>query len=258
MSKQKIEATTTALSNLTNYVIQKLAYSQIQEQLAQKNGELLIAENQLKQAKLDALQKQVAPHFIFNVLNSISRLLSMRDYDTANGMLNSFAHMMRYALSNTQSSVLLERELKYVEDYLSIQKIRFGECISYQISCDPALKTMRIPFFSLQPLVENAIEHGLLSKENGGKLMITCSIRGTAAVIVISDNGEGIPEDKLTWIRSCLARQSDATGQHVGLTNSFRRFQLMFDQRFSFSISSTEGEGTEVSITIKDPFSFIG
>ena len=258
MSKQKIEATTTALSNLTNYVIQKLAYSQIQEQLAQKNGELLIAENQLKQAKLDALQKQVAPHFIFNVLNSISRLLSMRDYDTANGMLNSFAHMMRYALSNTQSSVLLERELKYVEDYLSIQKIRFGDCISYQISCDPALKTMRIPFFSLQPLVENAIEHGLLSKENGGKLMITCSIRGTAAVIVISDNGEGIPEDKLTWIRSCLARQSDATGQHVGLTNSFRRFQLMFDRRFSFSISSTEGEGTEVSITIKDPFSFIG
>ena len=82
MSCQKIEATMTALSNLSNYVIQKLAYSQIQEQLARKSEELLIAENQLKQAKLDALQKQVTPHFIFNVLNSVSRLLSMRDYST--------------------------------------------------------------------------------------------------------------------------------------------------------------------------------
>ena len=126
MSRQKIEATTQALSNLTNYIVQRLAYSQIQEQLAKKTKELLIAENQLKQAKLDALQKQIAPHFIFNVLNSISRLLSMGDYTTAKTMLNAFTGMMRYALSNMQSSVFLEKELAYVENYLSIQKIRFG------------------------------------------------------------------------------------------------------------------------------------
>ena len=114
MSRQKIEATTAALSNLTNYVVQKLAYSQVQEQLAKKSEELLIAENQLKQAKLDALQKQVTPHFIFNVLNSVSRLLSMQEYDTAKLMLHAFTQMMRYTLSNMQRSVLQEEVEKYI------------------------------------------------------------------------------------------------------------------------------------------------
>lgn len=251
MSCQKIEATTTALSNLSNYVIQKLAYSQIQEQLARKSEELLIAENQLKQAKLDALQKQVTPHFIFNVLNSVSRLLSMKEYDTAGNMLNSFTQMMRYTLSNLQSSVFLEKELEYVKNYLSIQKIRFGDCIDYQIFCDPAMKSMRIPFFSLQPLVENSIEHGLLPKEDGGRLAITCTRKAACDTIVICDDGIGISEQQLKMLRNTLAVSADTSGQHVGLQNCYKRFQLMFDRRFSFDLTSTHNAGTEITITIR-------
>lgn len=250
MSCQKIEATMTALSNLSNYVIQKLAYSQIQEQLARKSEELLIAENQLKQAKLDALQKQVTPHFIFNVLNSVSRLLSMREYDTAENMLNAFAQMMRYTLSNLRSSVLLEKELEYVKNYLSIQKIRFGDCIDYRISCDPTMKTMRIPFFSLQPLVENSIEHGLLPKGNGGRVTITCTRKDNCDTIVISDNGVGISEQQLQILRSILTTSADVSGSHVGLHNCYKRFQLMFEGRFSFSLNSTANAGTEITIAI--------
>lgn len=250
MSCQKIEATTSALSNLTNYVIQKIAYAKIQEQLARKSEELLIAENHLKQAKLDALQKQVTPHFIFNVLNSISRLLSMDDYSTAKEMLHAFTQMMRYSLSNMQSSVSLEKELGYIENYLSIQKIRFEDCIDYHIDCDPALKSMKVPFFSLQPLVENSIKHGLLSAENGGELSITCKKEKDLAMITISDNGVGMSEQKLTDIRNLLSIQSDITGQHVGLQNCCKRFQLMFGQRFSFEIYSEENNGTEINITL--------
>ena len=122
MDRKKIEATTTALSNLTNYVIQKLAYSQIQEKLAKQSEALLKAEHQLKLAQLDALQKQVTPHFIFNVINSISRLLSLEEYDTAEQMLNSFSQMLRYTLSNMKMSVLLEEEINYIKNYLTIQK----------------------------------------------------------------------------------------------------------------------------------------
>ena len=250
MSRQKIEATTAALSNLTNYVIQKLAYSQVQEQLAKKSEELLIAENQLKQAKLDALQKQVTPHFIFNVLNSVSRLLSMQEYDTAKHMLHAFTQMMRYTLSNMQRSVLLEEELKYITHYLSIQKTRFGDCIDYQIHCDPSMKTMRIPFFSLQPLVENSIEHGLLAKENGGKLTIDCRRRNNCDTIVISDNGTGILPSRLEELRSSIFSPGESSGKHVGLQNCCKRFQLLFDQRFSFSIASEENAGTTITITI--------
>ena len=251
MSRQKIEATTAALSNLTHYVVQKLAYSQVQEQLAKKSEELLIAENQLKQAKLDALQKQVTPHFIFNVLNSVSRLLSMKEYDTAKLMLHSFTQMMRYTLSNLQSSVFLEKELEYIKNYLAIQKIRFGDCIDYQIICDPAMKSMRIPFFSLQPLVENSIEHGLLPKENGGKLTITCSRKNGCDTIVISDNGVGLSPQKLALLRESLTACTDTSGQHVGLQNCYRRFQLLFDQNLSFTLSSTEKSGTEITISIR-------
>lgn len=249
MSCEKIEATTTALSNLTNYIVQRLLYSQIQEQLAKKTEELLLAENQLKQAKLDALQKQVAPHFIFNVLNSISRLLSMEEYDTAKDMLNSFTGMMRYALSNLQSSVFLGKELRYVEDYLSIQKIRFGDCIDYQIVCQPELRSLCIPFFSIQPLVENSILHGLLSGEKGGKLTIRCTRQGGSSVIVISDNGNGIPPEKLAQIRASFTNPEEPL-QHVGLLNSYRRFQLMYDKRVTFSIESAEG--TCITITIRE------
>jgi len=249
MSRQKIEATTSALSNLTNYVIQKLAYSQIQEQLAKKSEELLTAENQLKQAKLDALQKQVTPHFIFNVLNSVSRLLSMKEYDTAKQMLQSFTQMMRYTLSNLQSSVLLEEELKYIHNYLSIQKLRFGECIEYQIQCDPAMRAMRIPFFSLQPLVENSIEHGLLSRENGGTLTVSCTRSKTHDTIVIADNGAGMSPARLQELKHALSA-GDASGKHVGLQNCYKRFHLLFDRRVSFEITSAENTGTKVTITI--------
>ena len=250
MSRQKIEATTTALSNLTNYVIQKLAYSQVQEQLAKKSEELLIAENQLKQAKLDALQKQVTPHFIFNVLNSVSRLLSLKDYDTAKHMLNSFTQMMRYTLSNLQSSVFLEKELEYIKNYLSIQKIRFGDSINYQIFCDPDMKTMKIPFFSLQPLVENSIEHGLRNKEDGGTVTITCTRQAAQDTIVIADNGVGLSPKKLEELQQSLSAGFDSSGQHVGLKNCYKRFQLMFDRQFSFTLSSSDSSGTQITIII--------
>ena len=251
MSCQRIDATTTGLSNLTNAIVHKIVYAQMQEELARKSEALLIAENQLKQAKLDALQKQVTPHFIFNVLNSISRLLSLQEYTTAEQMLTSFAQMMRYSLSNLKSSVLLEDELNYIKNYLAIQNIRFGDCVDYQIECDPALHSLKIPFFSLQPLVENSIAHGLLTKPHGGRLLLSCKQTPHGAVITVADNGIGIPAVRLDEITSGLHKANDSP-IHVGLKNSYKRFQLMFDQRFSFTMFSEPDIGTEITITIQD------
>lgn len=154
MTKKQIEGTATALSNITNYIIQTAAYSQMQEDYARKTEELLKAETrrnqleeQLKTAQLDALQKQITPHFIFNVINSVSRLMLLEEYNTAKDMLDSFAQMMRYNLSNITSFVTLRQEMDYIENYLAIQKIRFGKRISYQIDCAAELESMFIPFF---------------------------------------------------------------------------------------------------------------
>lgn len=258
MDCHQIEATTTALSNITNYIIQTLAYSQIQETLARKSEQLLREENrrihlekQLKLAQLDALQKQVTPHFIFNVINSISRLLSLKEYNTAEQILNSFAEMMRYSLLDIRSSVSLEQELNYITNYLSIQKIRFSDRISYQIHCDKELLDLSIPFFSLQPLVENSIEHGLLNKAGGGHLILSCTRHDTYDLIQITDNGVGIPGAELDQIcHDAFQAEASPNEKHVGLHNCYRRFLLLFGDRMDFRMKSIENEGTEIILRI--------
>lgn len=258
MSREQIEGTATALASITNYIIQTAVNSQMQEDLARKNAELLEAETrrsqleqQLKIAQLDALQKQVTPHFIFNVINSISRLMSLEEYDTAGDMLDSFSQMMRYSLANIRSSVTLQQELDYINNYLSIQKIRFGNRIDYEIKCDPAISTMFIPFFALQPLVENALEHGLLNQPLGGKVTLSCSSGEDFTTIKITDNGGGISADQLKNLRRCLDdTETVRDQQHIGLYNCCQRFRLMFGQSCVFNLESSPGKGTRITIGI--------
>lgn len=258
VTKEQIEGTTATLSNITNYIIQTAAYAQTQRELAQRSDELLKEvthrnklEQQLKIAQLDALQKQVTPHFIFNVVNSISRLMSMEDYHTAQEMLNSFAQMMRYSLANVRTSVTLRQEIDYIDNYLAIQKIRFGNRIDYTIKCDNSLKDMLIPFFSIQPLVENAIEHGLLNKEIGGKLKLTCSALDGFILIQVMDNGIGICSNELTHLqKSLLITDQPGTQLHIGLYNCCQRFRLMFGNNVDFTIDSRMFSGTKINIRI--------
>ena len=134
--------------------------------------------------------------------------------------------------------------------YLAIQKIRFGKRIIYQVDCDPVLRSLRIPFLSLQPLVENAVEHGLLKEECGGKLTVSCVRHMNFDSITISDSGRGIPPSKLKLLRASLYDDSDSE-KHIGLRNSYRRLYFMFNRRLSFSINSTEHAGTEIMVTIE-------
>mgnify|MGYP000884843456 FL=1 len=258
LSKQQIEATTTALLNLSNYILQMVAYTKMQQELSDKARKLLISENeqiqlknQLMYAKLNAFQKQVTPHFIFNVLNSISRLISMKEYDIASHMLDSFAQMMRYSLSNAQSTVSLKQEIGYIENYLAIQKIRFGDRLSYNISCDPYISDIGIPFFSLQPLVENSIEHGILNLAKGGHLDLKCKNLARKYLIIISDNGIGINEIQLAKIEnSIFSGDLSHSSDHLGLRNCYSRLKFMFGDSLNFKIASKEGIGTTIAITI--------
>jgi sensor histidine kinase YesM len=229
----------------------------MQEDLARKTEELLKAENhrielerQLKLVQLDALQKQVTPHFMFNVINTISRLLSLKEYNTAETMLNSFATMLRYSLSDIRSSVTLEQELEYIHNYLEIQSIRFGEQIKYHIHCDEDLKELSIPFFSLQPLVENAIQHGLLKKPEGGTLILNCTREPEYDLIHIEDDGIGMTEEDLHSIVVTHVRPDNPNKTHVGLHNSYKRFRLLFGSDLKYCINSEKGVGTRIDIRL--------
>lgn len=258
LTRQQIEATATSLENFTNYIIQNTMYNKLQEKLNhehQKNLEYerkqIEMEHQLKLAELDALQKQVTPHFVFNVINSISRLISMKEYPVAIDMLDSFAQMLRYSLSNVSSEITLEQELNYIKNYLAIQKTRFSERIEYEITADKEVLSFKIPYFSLQPLVENAIEHGLLPLSGGGKVMVTCKLHNEHFLIDISDNGIGIDDIKIKDIRNSLnTNKNTQPNNHIGLYNCYRRFKLMYGDDVEFSIVSEHRNGTGVFICV--------
>ena len=114
LTAQKIEAVATALANISNYILQNFAYRQAQEKFLLYEKKQAELENQLKDAQLNMLQKQVTPHFIFNVINSASRMVALEQYDKAEKMLNSFAGMMRYNLRNLKTYVTIEQELDYI------------------------------------------------------------------------------------------------------------------------------------------------
>lgn len=258
LTRQQIEATATALSNISNYIIQNTLYNKLQDSLIKEHEKTLIyekkqieMEHQLKIAELDALQKQVTPHFIFNVISSISRLISIQDYKKASKMLDAFSKMMRQNVSNTQSTITLQQELNYITSYLSIQKIRFSERIKYEIRVDNEILLIPIPFFSLQPLVENAIEHGLLPLADGGKIKLSCSCTNTHYSIEIKDNGKGMNKHKLEEIQaSLLLDRNNNSNSHVGLRNCYNRFKLTYGNKATFHIYSEINKGTSIQIEI--------
>lgn len=254
LTRQQIEATTVALRNISVYIMQTVTYSRAQQELILYEKRRIELEHRLKLAELDALQKQVTPHFIFNVINSISRLLSFKRYDIAEKMLNSFAQMMRYTLRNIRAEVSLGQELDYIQNYLTIQQVRFETRIRYHIECPDCMKSMRIPFFSLQPLVENAIEHGLLKREKGGELLLRCSVDRTGSEILLTDNGVGIDDMRLAKIKENLQRSFPPLSvEHVGLYNSYHRLWYLYQEHLSFSIESELGRGTAIRIHVAKP-----
>lgn len=259
LTKQQIEATAIALENFTNYIVQSAMYNKLQQRLNEEHQKNLIyerkqieMEHQLKLAELDALQKQVTPHFVFNVISSISRLISMKEYPTAANMLDSFAQMLRYNLSSISSEITLRQELNYIKNYLTIQKNRFAERIEYEINADEESMSLIIPYFSLQPLIENAIEHGLLPLPDGGKVSVNCKVSTAQYTIEICDNGIGIDSEYLEEIKNNLhANKNIYQNHHIGLHNCYRRFILMYGDNVDLSIISKPHIGTSICISIK-------
>ena len=266
LSRRHIENTADLMCDLAQYILKNHTYTLMQKKLAHQKEELLLYEKRqaelehlLMQTKFDALQKQVMPHFIFNVLNSVSRLISMQDYDRAQQMLTAFTQMMRYSLSNTQQTIMLGQELDYVRNYLAIQQLRFGDRIQYDILCDPGMELLQLPFFAIQPLVENSIEHGILHMSEGGQVLLSCRRLLKEYRIELTDNGSGIDETTLENIRRDVLSSTVSNRQeHVGLHNCYNRLKILYGDAVRFDLSSNPDKGTCVRISINADYAICG
>jgi hypothetical protein len=199
------------------------------------------AEAALVRAELAAVQGKLNPHFLFNTLNSLL-MLTRRDPARAESALLGFSRLMRYVLDSTRQSggrVLLREELAFVRDYLQLEQLRLGERLRVVWHIDPRAEEEEIPPLTLQPLVENAVAHGIAPQLNGGELCITARLSPEGLHLQVRDDGAGCH-----WPPAPGAREG------VGLSALQRRFELDFDGCAQFKISTQTGQGFAVDLLI--------
>lgn len=214
-------------------------------------------QEEMKKAELRALQAQINPHFLYNTLDSILWMAEAGKNDRVITLVQSLSRLFRISLNRGRDWIPLEKEIEHVHSYLIIQQMRYRDILEYRIEVEPYLLPCPVLKMTLQPIVENALYHGIKNKR--GKGMITVSAQETAACelqLTVRDNGCGMPSDKLERLRRDLlnGRLPVETGEEVsggfGLHNVHQRIKLFYGESYGVRIDSVAGEGTTVTITI--------
>lgn len=201
-----------------------------------------------KEAEIKVLQAQISPHFLFNSLNTILSLIRI-DPNKARKLLVFLSKFLRQNLQSTTESVTtLEQELKHVEAYLAIEEARFVNKLKIQYEVDEAALYQEIPPLTLQPIVENAIKHGMMNKESNFILKICIKMENELVQVVIEDNGCGMSNERAEQIS--IAPIDSETGNGLALYNVNRRLTMKFGQTSSLKIKSKVNVGTAVSFSI--------
>jgi two-component system LytT family sensor kinase len=196
----------------------------------------------LLEARLDALQRQINPHFLFNTLNSIASLVRIKP-ELAREMTVKLANILRALLRDHDNHVPLSQELKFTDDYLDIEVVRFGaDKLRVEKDIDPLTLDVLVPSILLQPLIENSIKHGLEPRIHGGTVTVRSRLQGNRVLIEVADDGVGIQ-----------GRQGGAlprTGAGIGMNNVRERLEVLYGRDARFTVVSNPGRGTLVSIEI--------
>jgi len=196
----------------------------------------------LLKARMDALSRQINPHFLFNTLNTVSALIRF-DPDSARGVVLKLGNILRRLLRKHETFVPLREELQFIDDYLDIEVARFGRDnleIVKQLSEDTL--DAFVPSMLLQPIVENSLKHGLAPKLEGGRLQLRTASRDGRLSIEIADNGVGISEEKMPHVYV----------EGIGLSNVRERLRVLYGADFQLDIQSRPGEGTIIRIDIPE------
>ena len=224
------------------------------ELLQQEKLENSEMEKRLNANRLELLKSQINPHFLFNTLNMIGSMADLEDAPTTEKMTQSLAQLFRYNLNTREQIVPIEMELRIAENYMYLQKMRFGSRIQYQVNTPEDVSHIRIPSFTMQPLVENAIVHGLSKKEQGGTVSVTVTEDPTSEIVtlLIEDDGLGIAEERLSALNARMhnPEENKTARIGIGLGNTYRRIRTLYPEGGDLRIDAKEGVGTRITLTI--------
>jgi two-component system sensor histidine kinase YesM len=213
--------------------------------------QVYVEQRSKREAELRILQEQIKPHFLYNTLDTIQWMAQEHRVDDVVCMVGALTSLFRIGLSKGREFISLSDELEHVESYLCIQKMRYEEKFDYSISCDFALRPCRVLRLMLQPLVENAIYHGIKERRGHGNLTVEARTEGRDLLLEVRDNGLGMSEETLARLSESLEEGVSSVGGY-GIRNVHERIRLTFGKPYGLSFKSVYGEGTEV--TIRHPF----
>ena len=198
-------------------------------------------ERLLLQARMEALQSQINPHFLFNTLNSVSSLVRF-DPDTARTMVVKLANILRRLLRKGDSFVQLREELEFIDDYLDIEVVRFGrDKLKIVKEVDPATLEVMVPSVILQPLVENAVKHGLAPKVEGGTIYLRSRMQENLLIVEVEDDGVGIAEG------------ASSSGTGIGMANVRERLNVLYNDLARVEVESNARTGTTIRLILPVP-----
>ena len=220
----------------------------MREQLRQTEVENLRVTAALQASHMKLLQSRINPHFLFNTLNMITQTARMEGAEETAEMMAVTAEMMRYTLGKTTKSVTLRAEIQNTRNYVYIQRRRFGSRIDFVFDIDESCLDLELPCLVVQPLVENAVTHGVGPLVEGGRITVRLFPQGDLVWLEVSDNGLGIDPDRLEALRSSLPEEGGS--DHIGLRNVCQRLKLYFGERLRFRLDSAAPGGTTVGIGI--------
>lgn len=193
-------------------------------------------QKELNYAQLRALKMQLHPHFLFNTLHSISSLIDIKPKD-AQRMISRLGQLMRSTLDHERKQeASLAEEVAYIQNYLSIEHVRFQDRLEVHYDIEEAALNATLPYLILQPIVENAIKHGVKDMQEGGAIQLSARVSGDRVVISIQDNGAGVSRDK--------------SGSGIGLSNVLKRLTQFYQNDFELESGKLEGSGYRVEMNV--------
>lgn len=208
-------------------------------------------EQSLRSAQIKALQAQLNPHFMFNCLELIKWYILLGEVENASQTVIELGQLLRSTLDLGGGLITLSEELEIIGHYLALQQRRLGARLSVSIEVDDRLRGLMIPRFLLQPLVENAVMHGLEKKRGKGALRVTAERRGGTVTFVIADNGVGMKSESAQEIIR-YRKIIDPMQEGTGVQNVLRRLLLYYGEQCTIDITSEQGEGTRITIVIEE------
>lgn len=234
------------------YEVRRLAHSiaSMVSTMRHLMDDIILQEKRKRRSELEVLQSQINPHFLYNTLDSVIWMTEAGRYDEAIQMVTSLARLFRIALSRGRSFIPLADELEHARHYMTIQQIRYQDKFTASVTAEEGVESLYTLKLIVQPLLENAIYHGMAGCEEDGRITVTAKRDGSDLVIDVADNGTGMPPEVAARLLDESQPQTRSSGSGIGVRNVHRRIRLTFGEGYGLEVFSEPDEGTTVRIRL--------